>query len=85
MYTIYGKQAPLGTRSISRYVYNALDRLLSALRAKLWAMRTGLSPDKPTERFDMKWKFSFKAFEKLRFAPSVVFRARKVAGTELDG
>jgi SAM-dependent methyltransferase len=81
-YTLYGTLLPLGTRSISKFVYGTMDRLLSSLRARLWSLRTGLDPDQPTDRFDEVSRLSFRAFERLRFAPAVVFRAQKVSGGE---
>jgi len=77
-YTLYGSLVPLGTRQISRFVYGAADRLLGTLRAKAWSISRGLDPNQPTDRFDEELALSFRDFEKLRFAPAVVFRARKL-------
>jgi SAM-dependent methyltransferase len=76
-YTFYGKLAPLGSRSMNYLIYGTVDRLLLGLRSKLWSIRTGLAADRPTDRFQEEIPFSFKDFEKLRFAPAIVFRAQK--------
>ncbi len=76
-YTFCGTLMPLGSRRISRAVYGAFDQVLNAVRARLWSLRTGIAPDAPTERFDPQFQFSFKEYEKIRFAPAVVFRAQK--------
>lgn len=81
-YTIYGSLAPLGTRAISRFVYGGVDRLLSGLRAKVYSLGRGIDPDQPTDRFDEDIPLSFRAFEKLRFAPAVVFRAQKITKSD---
>jgi hypothetical protein len=78
MYTLYGKLVPLGSRSISRFVYGAVDRLLITVRSRLWQVHTGLAPDQPTDRFKEGMPLSFIDFEKLRFAPAIVFRAQKM-------
>lgn len=81
-YSTYGILLPLGGRRLTRFVYGALDSLLGALRARLWSLRTGLDPDQPTDRFDAGVPLSFREFERLRFAPTVVFRARRITGSD---
>lgn len=76
-YTIYGTMLPLGKRSVSRFVYGTVDAIINYIRTKLWVWRTGLKPDQPTERFNAGFPFSFKDFQRIRFAPSIVFRVWK--------
>lgn len=76
-YSLYGNLIPLGNRQISRKVYGAFDRLLYRLRCWLWARKTGLDPQQPTDRFDASLSLSFAEYEKIRFAPAVVFRGQK--------
>lgn len=76
-YMLYGALVPLGTRGIRRRVYPMVDRFLHAIRARLWSRHTRLHPDQPTDRFHTEIPVSFRAFDRLRFAPTVVFRARK--------
>lgn len=78
IYTIFGQWVPLGSRSASRFLYSTFEKLLFSLRGRLWSLRTQMDPYQPTSRFDPNAHLSFYDFEKLRFAPAVVFRAKKL-------
>ena len=81
MYSFYGNLLPLGNRLISRTVYGFADRLLRNLRAQLWSLRTGIDSDQQVDRFDADLQISFREFDRLRFAPAVVFRAYNMNGS----
>lgn len=77
-YTFYGWLLPfLGLRA-RRAVLGTVDGILAALRR--WAWRLSRRDD-PDRRYEGRWHgrlpFSFREFDPLRFAPAVVFRARK--------
>lgn len=76
-YSLYGGLLPIGSPSWRRKAGAAVDRLLGWMRAKYWASTRRFSPDEPTERFAAAIPLTFREFDKLRFAPAVVFRARK--------
>jgi len=75
-HSIYGSILPLN-RSISRMVFGCIDRIVFGVRAALWSLVRGVRPTEPTDRFDAGLKMSFKTFDSLRFAPAIVFKARK--------
>jgi SAM-dependent methyltransferase len=80
-YTFYGALLPLGPRRFSRFVYGGFDKLLHGLRSRLWSLRTGLNSNQAlTDRYPVDFPVSFNTFERLRFAPAIVFRARKESG-----
>jgi len=81
-YSLYGSLTPLGPRSVSRAVYGTWDRIIHSVRARLWSFKTRLDPAEPTNRFGAGIPLGFAAFDKLRFAPAVVFRAQKVVSTD---
>jgi SAM-dependent methyltransferase len=76
-YSLYGGLLPLGRLQWRRKAGAAVDRLLSWMRARYWAATRHLDADEPTERFGATIPLSFRTFDRLRFAPAVVFRARK--------
>lgn len=77
-YSVYGGLIPLGSRRFRRFFYGAWDQLLRGLRAKVWSLITHIDPDSATGRFEVGGlPLSFRAFDRLRTAPAVVFRALK--------
>ncbi len=76
-YSLYGGLLPLGKIEWRRKAGAALDRLLGWLRARYWETTRHLDADEPSDRFGATIPLSFRTFDKLRFAPAVVFRARK--------
>ena len=78
VHSIAGSLVPLGPRPVSRALYGALDRMIAAGRAKLWSLSRRMGADQPTDRFGAQIPLSFREFDKLRTAPAIIFRARKV-------
>lgn len=76
-YSLYGSRIPVGTRKARRALYGSVDKLLAGTRAAVWALTRRLGPDARSDRFRVGFPMSFKEFDKLRYAPAVVFRARK--------
>lgn len=76
-YTMYGGTLPLLNRRLSRAVYGRMDRVLGGARARLWSLSRRVSASRPTDRFHAAVPLSFREFDRLRYAPAVVFRARK--------
>ena len=79
-YSVLGSMLPAGPRRLRRIVLGLVDRVILGFRRRLWVWKTGLDPGEPTSRFSDTHAFSFNNFDRLRFAPSVVFRARKSDG-----
>ncbi|MEN8145198.1 MAG: methyltransferase domain-containing protein [Gemmatimonadota bacterium] len=79
-YSILGSMLPAGSRRFRRPILGFVDRLILGLRRRLWIWKTGLNPREPTNRFSDRHALSFNTFDRLRFAPSVVFRGIKQHG-----
>lgn len=81
-YTLYGGILPIGKVEWRRKLGSAVDRMLGWMRARYWELTRHMDADEPTDRFGSVIPLSFRTFDGLRFAPAVVFRARKpLAGT----
>ena len=76
-YSMYGGMVPGLSRPIKRAVLGFFDRMLMGARAGVWSAKRRQSSDSPNDFFDRRFRFSFRAFDKLRYAPAVVFRAQK--------
>lgn len=76
-YALYGGMIPLGGRPLRRAVLGGIDRLISRARTAVWSLSRRADPNAPSDRFDDEFLLSFRTFDKLRYAPAVVFRARK--------
>lgn len=83
-YSVYGSMFPWIRRPVRRALFGTVDGLLSRLRVFAWSLRRRRDPDSPTDRFGDGVPLSFRVFDKLRFAPTVVFRARKGSRTSGD-
>lgn len=79
-YTLYGGLLPIGSAGLRRRLGGAADRLLGWLRARAWEVTRHRDANEPTDRFGTAVPVSFRTFDRLRFAPAVVFRARKPLG-----
>lgn len=77
-YSIYGEMLPFVSRPLRRAVLGAFDRLAFKLRASLWSLVRRQDPDRPSDRYGDGVPLSFRDFDRLRAAPAVVFRARKM-------
>lgn len=78
-YSVYGGLLPLGGRRLRHALFDTLDRMVARLRVLAWSLTRRADPDEPVDRFQKDRLFSFREFDRLRFAPTVVFRARKPA------
>jgi SAM-dependent methyltransferase len=76
-YTLYGALVPLGTRPMRRVIFGVFDRMLRGIRTLIWTVTRRANPNAPSDRFHVGIPMSFREFDRLRFAPAVVFRARK--------
>lgn len=76
-YTLIGGMFPVGGRPLRRTLLGAWDHLLFGLRALFWSLTRREDPDRPTQRFSNHFPFSFRSFDRLRYAPAVVFTAVK--------
>ena len=77
IYSLYGGMIPVLGRRAKRRVLGSIDRLLFAARTLTWRLTRRKDPNAVSQRFDEDLPLSFRTFDKLRFAPAVVFRARK--------
>lgn len=80
-YSIYGGMVPFLGRPLRRAVFGALDWLVFKLRATIWSLVRRQDPDRQSDRYGEGVQLSFRDFDRLRSAPAVVFRARKVVGS----
>ena len=64
----------------ARRLLGMFDRMILAGRSLAWRIMRRRSPDEVTTRYNQDPPLSFRAFDKLRYAPTVVFRARKPSG-----
>jgi hypothetical protein len=62
---------------VRRALLGWMDRAALGLRALAWSIARRGDPNRPSTRYDRDLPLSFAAFDKLRFAPAVVFRGRK--------
>ena len=76
-YSTLGAMAPLGSRKARRFAYGVFERCLLGFRSMVWSRTRACSPDRPLGCFNSPIPLSFRDFDKLRFAPAVVFRTRK--------
>ena len=76
-FSILSEMLPLGSAAFRRSFWGTLERWLMKARVKSWSLRTGLDPDELTDRFHAGMPMSARTFDKLRFAPAVVFAAQK--------
>lgn len=79
-YSLLGGLLPIGSRPFRRALLGAVDRLVAWIRVWAWSITRKEDPDKPTDRFGEARPLSFRAFDRLRWAPAIVFRARKISG-----
>ena len=77
IHELYGGIVPLGNRRLQRAMWGGLDKFLFWFRSRMWGAIRRKSPAAETDIFDERFKFSFSEFDKLRYAPAVVFKARK--------
>jgi SAM-dependent methyltransferase len=68
---------PIGNRAFRLAILAPIDRAVASLRARIWAWRNAEDPDEPRARFGQHPALGYRAFDALRFAPAVVFAARK--------
>jgi SAM-dependent methyltransferase len=68
---------PIGNRAFRLAVFGPIDRAVASLRARIWARRNAASPDEPRTQYGQHPALSYRVFDALRFAPAVVFAARK--------
>jgi SAM-dependent methyltransferase len=76
-FATYGSLSGLPASSLLRLGMRALDRLIMRVRAMIWSATRRQSSHEPTDRFDPDLAMSFRVFDRVRFAPAIVFRARK--------
>lgn len=76
-YSLYGGMVPFLSVRLRRLILGAVDGLVAGLRVGVWRLLRREDPDRPLERYREGVPLSFRAFDRLRVAPAVVFRARK--------
>jgi SAM-dependent methyltransferase len=64
----------------ARLLLGMVDRAILAGRSFAWRLIRRQDPDEASMRYHQDLPLSFRAFDKLRYAPAVVFRARKPSG-----
>ena len=82
LYATVGAYLPLGPRELRRRFFRSVDHGLHNVRVWLWARKSRLDPDQPTNRFNAGLPLSFRQFDLLRAAPAIVFQARKSSKRE---
>jgi ubiquinone/menaquinone biosynthesis C-methylase UbiE len=69
---------PIGPSKFTKSVYSLFSNMVMFARKSFWSMKSGIKYNKPIKRFDDRFDFSFEEYEKIMFAPTVLFRAKKV-------
>jgi len=69
---------PIGPTSISKFIYNLISGTFMLIRKVLWSTKKGEKYNTPLDKFDKLYKFSFEEFDRIKFAPTVLFSATKV-------
>lgn len=69
---------PLGPSKFSKSVYDILNNSLMYFRKKYWSIKRKTPYTEKMDKFDKNVKFSFEEYDKIIYAPTVLFRARKV-------
>ncbi len=64
----------------ARRLLGTFDRMILAGRSLAWRLIRRQDPDELSTRYHQDLPLSFRTFDKLRYAPTVVFRARKPSG-----
>lgn len=77
VFSLADKLVPVGNRAFRLTVFGAVDRFIARARACAWARGNDENPDHPTTLFGEDPPLSYRTFDRLRWAPAVVFRARK--------
>ncbi len=77
LYHSMGSLLPLGPRKLSSQLYHWAFLTLMRLRRLAWSMKTKESDQEPLKRFDPFFQLSFKDYDHLRLAPTIVFSAVK--------
>lgn len=69
---------PLGSKKMSEAIYNALDWLVMTIRKNLWAMKHKKKYTQQLEGYIPGLTTTFEEFDRLKFAPTVLFSAKKL-------
>ena len=75
---LIGGLFPLGPKKISETLYLTFDRIIMSLRSFIWSTKHKTSAYKKLRRFDNRFEFSFREYNRLVYAPTVLFNARKI-------
>jgi hypothetical protein len=68
---------PLGPSKLSKAIYRNISYAIMFLRKSFWSFKTKKKYYEKLTKFDKEFKFSFEEYEKIMFAPTVLFRAKK--------
>lgn len=69
---------PLGPKSISEGVYNMLDKAVMSTRSLLWSIKHQKKSTAKLDGYVPDIPISFKEYDRIKFAPTVLFSAQKV-------
>jgi ubiquinone/menaquinone biosynthesis C-methylase UbiE len=69
---------PIGPSKFTKSVYSLFSKIIMYARKSFWSIKNGIPYNKPINRFDKQFDFSFEGYEKIMFAPAVLFRAKKI-------
>jgi ubiquinone/menaquinone biosynthesis C-methylase UbiE/uncharacterized protein YbaR (Trm112 family) len=68
---------PLGPSKFSKAIYENISKAIMFSRKSFWSFKTKQKYKEKLTKFDKNFKFSFEDYEKIMFAPTVLFRAKK--------
>lgn len=80
-FSIYGAMIPGLDLRTKRTLLGTFDRLLFGSRSLVWRVARRKDPRRASDRFGEEIPLSFRTLDRLRYAPAVVFRARKPVNT----
>lgn len=73
---------PLGPKAISEGIYNLLDKGVMSTRSFLWSIKHKKKSTSKLDGYVPNIPISFKEYDRIKFAPTVLFSAKKVKSWE---
>jgi ubiquinone/menaquinone biosynthesis C-methylase UbiE/uncharacterized protein YbaR (Trm112 family) len=69
---------PIGFGKISTFIYNFINTIIMRSRLFYWSIKNFKNPNIKLSKFDTKYKFSFKEYDKIKFSPTILFDGKKI-------
>ncbi len=69
---------PIGFSKMSSSIYNFINVIIMRARLYFWSIKNLKNPNIILTKFDPKYKFSFKEYDKIKFSPTILFEGKKI-------